>query len=188
MECEYYEKYGMLYLSGELSESRKIEYSAHLQKCADCRHNLEIEQKIYDALHFSNSAPSAALDNQILAAVSKINSEKKRNKSIPLIRHIRSFSLLAVAVISFLIIIQFQPEEIGKSVDSFAWDDDIGKYLELNSLTEQNFDLLNNEENYASNDAEYSSDYSENEYNDNLYDFDDEAGQLLETLDLLEML
>jgi anti-sigma factor RsiW len=136
MSCPEFEKYGFLYLSGELSPSEYAPYEDHLKTCALCREELEAARQTINLL---DKLPSARPSSETRKAV-LLHAHRKKTVSSPGKRSMSwifenltgrrwalGLSTAAVAVILLLMVIRpfdwIRRDEV-VSDDILAWEDD----------------------------------------------------------------
>ena len=73
MECNKWEEYGLLFVSGELEENEHQSFGQHLQECAFCAQEEQVyrmEKKRFYTAEILGDTPSAACDAEILRVCS----------------------------------------------------------------------------------------------------------------------
>jgi hypothetical protein len=190
MKCKLYEKYGQLYLSGELGEKEAEEYRLHLQSCEECRADLQAEEMIYRAVKEKAYKPAASLDAMVLEQLQKGRGRRKVFALQPAYA-----ALMAAAVVAFIVFLNIRPfGNDAATVSSYAWDQGLDEIMEMADQTDYDelFTLNGDDELYAYTETGVTSEASESsefgsgsEYYDELDDYGDEASELLEMLDYL---
>ena len=137
MSCPEFEKYGFLYISGELSSSERTAYEGHLKTCSMCREEMEGAKQ---TLQLMERLPSARPSSRTRRAVLRhARREKAAPDSIAMQRMSWIFESLsgrrwawglstaAVAIILLLAVIRpfdrIRPDATVPD-DILAWEDD----------------------------------------------------------------
>jgi hypothetical protein len=136
MSCPEFERFGLLYLSGELASSDRSAYEDHIRACSACRDELE---KVRETWTLLEKVPSQRPSARVRKAVLQQARRKKVRKS-PLVK-MRSWLFdpgpsrplawgLSTAVVALIVVMMFiqpfgrQGEDMMPREELLAWEDD----------------------------------------------------------------
>lgn len=99
MSCDYYEKYGSKFLSGELDVSEKNIFDLHSKTCTSCQEYLNAEKLVFSCLNSNLHKAPLKLNKKILDQL-----KLEKTKSVWLSRKaIYTLSIAATTVMLFLV-------------------------------------------------------------------------------------
>lgn len=124
--CDYYMDLISAELDDALTEAEKADLYAHLSQCENCRRYRDALLSVEDALENDLAVPPATLAKSVMARVEampahgSVKPTKKTNRR-PILRSIRSASLVAVAVFAIWAGVNiFSPKGAAKSASAEA--------------------------------------------------------------------
>jgi predicted anti-sigma-YlaC factor YlaD len=97
MNCEKFKNMIAEYISGELEDKDRIELTSHLEHCADCRKELDIETEILNSLSENIYNIPEGLNEAVL---SKLN-ERKHPFRINFMRYAIAASFFFLVIMSY---------------------------------------------------------------------------------------
>ena len=137
MSCPEFERFGLLYLSGELASSDRSAYKGHVRVCPACREELEMVRETWALMEkVPSQRPSARVRKAILQ-----QARRKKVKTSPLIK-MRSWLFepgpsrplawgLSTAVVALIVVMMFirpfdrRGDDVMHSEELLlAWEDD----------------------------------------------------------------
>jgi len=124
--CDYYMDLISAELDDALTEAEKADLYAHLSQCENCRRYRDALLSVEDALENDLAVPPATLAKSVMARVEAMPAHgsvkpTKKTKRRPILRSIRSASLVAVAVFAIWAGVNiFSPKGSMKGADHAA--------------------------------------------------------------------
>jgi len=136
MSCPEFERFGLLYLSGELASSDRSAYEDHVRSCSACREELEMVRETWALME---KVPSQRPRARVRKAVLQ-QARRKKVKTSPLIK-VRSWLFdpgpsrplawgLSTAVVALIVVMMFirpfgrQGDDVMLREELLAWEDD----------------------------------------------------------------
>jgi len=136
MSCPEFERFGLLYLSGELASSDRSAYEDHVRACSACREELEMVRETWALMEkVPSQRPSVRVRKAILQ-----QARRKKVKTSPLVK-VRSWLFdpgpsrplvwgLSTAVVALIVVMMFvrpfgrQGDDVMLGEELLAWEDD----------------------------------------------------------------
>lgn len=150
MPCPEFEKYGLLFVSGELESRGAKAFRTHLKQCPDCLQQVHEYRGIAEkTLLLASDEPSAAVRDRILTAARQQQAAGQKPESVivRLTKQLRQTSswmwAVPAAAAAVLLLVLVNPFSAGSgrqaSDPALVWNDD---FLAESVLLEEEMDML----------------------------------------------